>query len=66
AIAAITLPNQASARLHEAMGFERCGVYGRVGWKLGQWWDVGLWQRSLAPPAAPPVEPRPWAELGRI
>jgi phosphinothricin acetyltransferase len=59
AIAAITLPNQASMKLHEAMGFRPCGVYAQVGWKLGRWWDVGLWQRPLAAVATPPAEPRP-------
>jgi phosphinothricin acetyltransferase len=59
AIAAITLPNPASARLHEKLGFERAGTYRQVGWKLGEWHDVGLWQRALAPAAAPPAEPRP-------
>ena len=60
AIAAISLPNQASVALHERFGFERCGVYHQVGWKLGQWWDVGLWQRRLAPVRTPPEEPVPW------
>ena len=67
AIAAITLPNEASVRLHEALGFTPAGTYRHVGWKCGAWHDVGLWQRGLAPPADPPVEPRPvagaWAEL---
>lgn len=63
AIAAITLPNVASARLHEAFGFERCGVYRGVGWKLGQWWDVGLWQRRLAEGGTPPAEPLPFTDL---
>lgn len=31
AIAAITLPNDASVRLHEKVGFERAGTYRRVG-----------------------------------
>ncbi len=57
AIAAITLPNEASVRLHEAFGFQRAGVYRRVGRKLGRWWDVGLWQRSLAVVSDPPAEP---------
>lgn len=57
AIAAITLPNEASVRLHERLGFERAGVYHQVGWKLGGWHDVGLWQRMLAPAGTPPVEP---------
>jgi L-amino acid N-acyltransferase YncA len=59
AIAAITLPNEASVRLHERLGFERAGVYRQVGWKLGQWHDVGLWQRPLAKAKTPPDEPRP-------
>src|SRR3546814_1887743 len=48
-IAAITLPNESSVRLHEAIGFEQAGVYRDVGYKLGQWLSVGLWQRPLAP-----------------
>ncbi|HYW15583.1 MAG TPA: GNAT family N-acetyltransferase [Allosphingosinicella sp.] len=59
AIAAITLPNEASVRLHERLGFERAGTYRQVGWKFGAWHDVGLWQRELAPAGIPPVEPRP-------
>jgi L-amino acid N-acyltransferase YncA len=58
AIAAITLPNAASVRLHEKLGFAAAGVYRQVGWKLGAWHDVGLWQRALATAANPPEEPR--------
>lgn len=57
AIAAITLPNEASIRLHERLGFERAGTYRQVGWKLGGWHDVGLWQRRLALAGSPPEEP---------
>lgn len=60
AIAAITLPNEASVRLHERLGFERAGIYRQVGWKLGAWHDVGLWQRALARAGTPPEEPRPY------
>ena len=59
AIAAITLPNAASVRLHERLGFQPAGTYRQVGWKVGGWHDVGLWQRALAQAAAPPSEPRP-------
>jgi L-amino acid N-acyltransferase YncA len=59
AIAAITLPNPASIRLHERLGFVAAGTYRQVGWKLEAWHDVGLWQRSLAAPATPPAEPSP-------
>jgi L-amino acid N-acyltransferase YncA len=57
AIAAIALPNPASVRLHERLGFTMAGTYRQVGWKLGAWWDVGLWQRPLAVAADPPAEP---------
>jgi L-amino acid N-acyltransferase YncA len=62
AIAGMTLPNEASAGLHEAMGFEQIGVYRDIGWKLGAWHDVAWMQRPLASAgagsAAAPAEPR--------
>ena len=63
AIGAISLPNEGSVRLHEALGFTRAGVYRQVGWKCGRWVDVGLWQRPLAAATVPPTEPRPFAEV---
>src|SRR3546814_13834884 len=39
AIVAIALPNDASIKLHEAMGFFRAGVYREIGYKHGQWRD---------------------------
>jgi L-amino acid N-acyltransferase YncA len=58
ACAGITLPNDASVGLHETMGFQRIGVYRRIGFKQGAWRDVGWWQLELrAPTAAPPPEP---------
>lgn len=35
AFAGIALPNEASAALHESMGFEALGIYRKVGHKLG-------------------------------
>jgi phosphinothricin acetyltransferase len=60
AIGAISLPNEASIRLHERFGFRHAGTYRQVGYKLGRWHDVGLWQRPLASPGEPPEEPRPY------
>jgi len=65
AIAAITLPNDASVRLHERSGFTRAGIYEQVGWKCGAWHDVGLWQRALAPAVTPPADPKPVAAVWR-
>jgi L-amino acid N-acyltransferase YncA len=57
-VAGVTLPNEASVRLHEAMGFGPVGVYRGVGWKAGAWWDVGWWQLDLGEPGGdPPPEP---------
>lgn len=61
AVAAIALPNDPSVRLHEKLGYRPAGTYRRVGYKLGRWWDVGLWQRPLAAADDPPSEPRRWA-----
>lgn len=47
AVAGATLPNDASERLHAALGFEPVGVFRRVGFKLDQWCDVAWVQRDL-------------------
>lgn len=46
-VAGITLPNEASVRLHESVGFQRVGTYHRVGWKFNQWHDAGFWELPL-------------------
>lgn len=57
--AGITLPNEASAALHERLGFEQVGVNREIGWKHGAWRDVGWYQLELAPAGeGPPPEPR--------
>jgi len=44
AIGGIALPNDASVRLHEKLGFSKIGQFHEVGWKLGRWVDVGYWE----------------------
>lgn len=46
-IGGVTLPNEASVRLHESLGFEKVAVFRQVGFKLGAHHDVGFWQRML-------------------
>lgn len=58
AIAGISLPNDASVALHEKLGFALSGIERGVGFKLGQWVDVGRWQRDLAPRRTPADEPQ--------
>lgn len=59
AVALVTLPNPASAALHERFGFRPSGTHARVGRKFGEWIDVGLFQRPLGSGAddAPEGEP---------
>lgn len=47
AVAAITLPNDASCALHERFGFRRVGVLREVGRKFGQYWDVAWYERRM-------------------
>ena len=64
ACAGITLPNEASVGLHESLGFIPVGIYRRIGWKQGTWWDVGWWQLELAGSSSdPPAEPGPPVRL---
>jgi len=53
AFAGIALPNAASVALHEAMGFEKLGVYRNVGFKFERWHDVGWWQKQIQLPERP-------------
>jgi phosphinothricin acetyltransferase len=46
-LAGITLPNEASVRLHERLGWKLVGTYTEVGRKLGRYWDVGWWERGV-------------------
>jgi phosphinothricin acetyltransferase len=57
AYAGIALPNPASVSLHESLGFEKIGVYRRVGFKHGAWHDVGWWQLTLKAFEPSPNEP---------
>jgi L-amino acid N-acyltransferase YncA len=47
AVGGVTLPNEASVRLHESMGFTKVGVFREVGRKFDAWHDTGWWQIVL-------------------
>jgi phosphinothricin acetyltransferase len=57
AFAGITLPNEASVRLHESVGFRPIAAYRGVGYKLGRWLDVGWWQFEIQAEIDNPPEP---------
>ncbi len=57
--AGITLPNDASIRLHEKCGFEKFSVYEDVGYKFNNWHSVGWWKLRLndyTPDPPPPLK----------
>ena len=63
AFAGIALPNLISVRLHEAFGFKPIGIYKEVGFKGGEWLDVGWWELILSDAGSNPEEPKPFASI---
>ena len=47
AYAGVTLPNDASVRLHERFGFHQIGVETEVGYKFDKYWSVARFERRL-------------------
>jgi len=46
-VAGYTLPNAASAKLHQHFGFRPVGIFSEVGFKFGKYWDVQWTERPL-------------------
>lgn len=55
--AGICLPNEKSVGIHEYFGFRKIAHYSRVGYKLGNWHDVGWWELFLQQHDPEPEEP---------
>ncbi|MGH2636190.1 MAG: GNAT family N-acetyltransferase [Actinomycetota bacterium] len=47
AYAGITMPNPASVRLHDRLGFRRVGTFTEQGRKFGRYWDVAWYERPV-------------------
>ena len=47
AFAVITLPNDASIKIHETFGFAHVGTLHEVGQKFDRYWDVAWYEKSL-------------------
>ena len=43
-IGGLTLPNDASVKLHEKLGFKQVAHFKEVGFKFNKWLDVGFWE----------------------
>ncbi len=63
AIGVIALPNDASIRAHEAVGYRKVGVLENMGYKAGAWHHTGWWQLKLAPVPDRPQRPRALTSL---
>lgn len=61
--AVINLPNEASVRLHEKMGFVWFATYENVGYKLGRWKNVGWWKLQLNDYDQQPSPPIHFSEI---
>lgn len=53
-IGGVALPNEASERLHEALGFVHVGTVRHAGWKRAAWHDVAFYQLILGGDSPPP------------
>lgn len=63
AYAVTTLPNPATVRFHERLGFERFADFPRVGYTQGEWHDVRWWRREIADKPENPERPDPFLEI---
>lgn len=63
AYAVITLPNDRSTAFHEKFGFYYFTTYKKIGYKLGQWHDVGWWQYDVNPHSEDPKDPVKFSNL---
>ena len=61
--AVINLPNDRSVALHERLGFRYFATYEQVGYKLGQWKNVGWWRLILGEFGEEPEAPVAFGEL---
>lgn len=59
AVAGVTLPNDPSVGLHEAVGFVPTGITHNAGYKFGNWHGVAFFELNLQPPPEVPVATRP-------
>jgi phosphinothricin acetyltransferase len=57
AYAVITLPNERSIAFHKKFGFEYLTTYKKIGYKLGQWHDVGWMEYEVNPHKEDPNDP---------
>ena len=57
AYAVITLPNEKSISFHQKFGFAYLTTYKKIGYKLGQWHNVGWMQYDINAHVKDPADP---------
>jgi phosphinothricin acetyltransferase len=62
-LAGITLPNDASKKFHERLGFRNVGTYRNIGFKFGRFCDVGWWELFIGDSDNTPGEIVPVEEI---
>ena len=65
AYAVITLPNERSVAFHKKFGFDHLTIYRKIGYKLGQWHDVGWMQYEIEPHKIGPENPIRLSQIDR-
>ena len=65
AYAVITLPNDRSIAFHKKFGFDYLTTYKKIGYKLGQWHDVGWMQYEINPHNEDPTEPIKFTQIDK-
>jgi phosphinothricin acetyltransferase len=65
AYAVITLPNEKSIAFHKKFGFDYLTTYPKIGYKLGQWHDVGWMQYEINPHKEEPADPIQFTTLDK-
>lgn len=63
--AVINLPNPKSVSFHERFGFKWFATFDHVGYKLGEWKNVGWWQIMLNELADDPPFPIPFEKMDK-
>jgi len=65
AYAVITLPNDRSITFHKKFGFDYLTTYKKIGYKLGQWHDVGWMQYEVNPHKEDPADPIKFPQIDK-
>ena len=55
-LAIITMPNESSVGFHEHFGYRKCAEFPKIGYKLGQWQNVGWFELFLQDEKEAPKE----------